>query len=375
MQKEVTGSINKIFAAILIGVMLILMIGIVVSGWQTDSNGENSGDNGNITVNADNLNGDTDKNNGTADNFSSSEISQPKSPEYVNYLTGAEISEKDQNRNPFVIVTDPNALSYGISRAELTVEIPIENGGTRMLTYITDISDLGKLGALRSTRKYITSITSFFGGLVIANGNDDIVSYTALSSEIAIDLSKHSDAVHMENGKSLYTDGESIMKIVKDEGTDLISYKRPTLPFDFCAFDESVYGKSYATEILIPYSDSNSTAFVYDASSKAYVLYKNERIKTDMLNGEAVAYKNVFLLFADVITYETAYGTESIVKNDTSGTGYYFSCGTLTEIKWSVDPSGNLIFKDLSGKRLEVNRGNSFIGYYKSSDADAVTFK
>lgn len=375
MQKEVTSGINKIFAAILIGVMLILMIGIVVSGWQTDNTGENSGDSGNITADVDDLNGDTDKNSGTADNFSNSENVVQKEPLHTNYLTGLEIDEKNQNRNPFVMITDPNALSYGISDSELTVEIPTEGGNTRFLTYITDVSSLGKLGAFTGTRKYITQITSYFGGLVISNGNDDIISYPALRTEIAIDLSEHSDAIHMENGKSLYTDGESVMKIAKDEGVDLISYKRPTLPFDFCAFGECVFGKSQATEIYIPYSNENSTALVYDTAAKSYVLYKNERLKYDMLNGECVSYKNVFVLFADVVTYETAYGTESIVKNETSGTGYYVSNGTLTEIKWSVDSNGNMIFKDLNGKRLAVNRGTSFIGYYKSSEADSVIFK
>lgn len=375
MQKEVTSGINKVLAAILIGVMLILMIGIVVSGWQTDNIGENSGDGGNITANVDNLNGDTDKNNGTADNFSNSEDAAQKHPTYVNYLTGLEIDEKDQNRNPFVTVTDPCALSYGISGSELTVEIPIENGKTRFLTYITSVTDLGKLGAFTSTRKYITQLTSYFGGLVIANGNDDIISYSALSSDISIDLSKHTDAVHMENGKSLYTDGESVMKIAKDYDLDLITYKRPTLPFNFCAFGECVFGQSQATEIYIPYSNENSTALVYDTSTKSYVLYKNERVKSDMLNGECVSYKNVFVLFSDVVTYETAYGTESIVKTETSGTGYYFSVGTLKEIRWSVDANGNMIFKDLSGKRLEVNRGTSYIGYYKASDSDSVSFK
>ena len=375
MQKEVSSSINKIFAAILIGVMLILMIGIVVSGWQTDNNGENSGDSGNITANVDKLNGDTDKNSGTADNFSNNDSVIASKPAYENYLTGLEIDEKNQNRNPFVMVTDPNALSYGLSDSELTIEIPTENGSSRFLTYITDVAKLGKLGAFTSTRKYMTQLTSYFGGLIVSNGNDDIISYTTSSSEIAIDLSKHSDVINMENGKSLYTDGESIMKIAKDEGVDLISYKQPALPFDFCSFGETVNGNRSATDIYIPYSEKNNTAFVYDSTSKTYVMYKNERLKYDMLNGEAVTYKNVFVLFADVVTYETAYGTESIVKNETSGTGYYFSNGTLTEIKWNVDSNENMSFKDLNGKRLIVNRGTSFIGYYKSSEADAVSFK
>ena len=375
MQKEVSSGINKLLAAILIGIMLILMIGIVVNGWQTDSNGENSGENGkNTTENADNLNGDTDENDGTADNFYDNEITLPKIPEYVNYLTGLEIEEGYQNRIPFVMVCEPNAPSYGISKSELTIEIPTENGSTRILNYITDISELGKIGAFSSTRKYITQVTSFFGGLLIANGNDDIISYSSAFSKIDFNLSKHTDIIYKENGKNLYTDGNSIIQIAKDEDIDLISYKKANQPFDFCNFGENVFGKTAAFEIQLPYSASNTTTLIYNNPSQSYTLYKNERNKVDMLNGESVMYKNVFILFADVITYETAAGTESVVKTDTEGSGYYISNGTLTEIRWSTDSSDNLIFKDLNGNKLIVNRGNSYIGYYKSSDADAVIF-
>ena len=47
----------------------------------------------------------------------------------------------------------------------------------------------------------------------------------------------------------------------------------------------------------------------------------------------------------------------------------------LTEIKWSVDSSNNLIFKNLNGSKLVVNRGNSFIGYYKASASQDVNFQ
>ena len=45
----------------------------------------------------------------------------------------------------------------------------------------------------------------------------------------------------------------------------------------------------------------------------------------------------------------------------------------MTEIRWSVDDDGNLEFKTLSGERLTVNRGNSYIGYYKASNASKIT--
>ena len=375
MQKEASGSINKILAAVLIGVMLVLMIGIVVSGWQTETNGENSDDGGNLTANVDNLNGDTDKNSGTADNFSNIENTPQKNPEYVNYLTGLETGSTLVNRAPLVMINDSNAPSYGISNSELTIEIPIEFGKTRFLNYKTDISELGKLGAFVSTRNYITALTSFFGGLLVSLGNDDIVSYPSLSSSLPFDLSKHTDVIYKENGRNVYTDGASIISVAKDEDIDLFSYKRESLPFEFCGFDEKVSGKTSAKEIYAPYSDDNTTSLIYDEPSQRYVLYKNERIKVDLLNGENLSYKNVFILFADVVTYETSYGTESVMKTDAEGTGYYISNGTLTEIKWSVDSSNKLVFKNLNGEKLIINRGNSYIGYYKSSNSDFITVK
>ena len=375
MQKEASSSINKVLAAILIGVMLILMIGIVASGWQTDNNGENSGDLDNVSQDADNLNGDTDKNSGTADNFTNNENTAPKYPEHISYLTGLEIEEELENRIPMAMVIDPNAPTYGISDSELTIEIPTENGKTRFITYIRNINELGKIGAFVSTRNYMSELTAFFGGFLISMGKDDIISYPSLSSSSIFDLSSHSDVIYKENGRNVYTDSESIFKIAKNDGIDLFSYKKEILPFEFSGFEEQITGKTSAKEVFIKYSEENSTALAYDESTKEYNLYKNERIKVDMLNGKSLSYKNVFILFADVTTYETASGTESIVNTATEGTGYYISNGTLTEIRWSVDASNKLICRSLRGDKLIINRGNSYIGYYKSSACDMVTIK
>ena len=96
MKKEANSSLNRVFAAILIGVLLIFMIGIVVSGWQ--NNGENSGEHGLLTENAENLNGDTENTDGTADIFLNGEI-LGSAPEHINYLTGLAIKEEYENRD------------------------------------------------------------------------------------------------------------------------------------------------------------------------------------------------------------------------------------------------------------------------------------
>jgi len=56
------------------------------------------------------------------------------------------------------------------------------------------------------------------------------------------------------------------------------------------------------------------------------------------------------------------------------GRGYYATGGGYTEITWSVDEGGNLIFWDEDGAKLTVNRGRTYIGYFISSDYASVEF-
>ena len=145
----------------------------------------------------------------------------------------------------------------------------------------------------------------------------------------------------------------------------------PNLLSKICSSLENTRRK---VKILLPYSDG-ATELIYDLETKTYFLIKNGKNKIDMLNGKCAEYKNVFVLFSDMITYETSAGTETVVNTASRGTGYYVTDGTLIEIRWTVSSDGQLIFEDLNGEKLVVNRGNSFIGYYKSSDSFSVSFE
>ena len=105
------------------------------------------------------------------------------------------------------------------------------------------------------------------------------------------------------------------------------------------------------------------------------MLSKSGKTKNDLLTGEIASYTNVFILFSNCITYESAYGVQTVTDILGGGYGYYASGGGLTEIRWRIDENKNLVFESLNGERLVVNRGNSYIGYYKSSDKSSVTFE
>ena len=94
----------------------------------------------------------------------------------------------------------------------------------------------------------------------------------------------------------------------------------------------------------------------------------------DMLTGDNISFKNVFILFANATTYENSDGTELVIDTVSGGRGYYISNGGLTEFVWSTTKSGELVFKNLMGETLVVNRGNAYIAYYKASLASDISF-
>ncbi len=378
MKNASGSSIARLLAAIIIGVVFIFLIGTVANGWQNKSNNDdnNSGDTDGTIGDADESNGDTDGNEGTADNNNQDSIipDEPKQPEFTSYLTGLEIPPELNGRLPYVITVEPGAPLYGISGSEITVEIPTECGETRFLVYRSEISTLGKIGAIAKTRNYISQIAKFFGGILIANGNEDIVSYNALPSTLHIDLSKNIEYIYRENGKNVYTDYHNLNEIIKNNGIDTSTYIIQQIPFDFCDYFDTVSGKASANSVILPYENNEST-LTYNIADKCYFLSKNGRDKVDMLDGKTASYKNVFVLFADMVTYEMSSGTETVVNTATKGTGYYISEGKLTEIRWNVESNGQLVFKHLTGEKLVVNRGNSYLGYYKASDSNSVVFE
>ena len=150
------------------------------------------------------------------------------------------------------------------------------------------------------------------------------------------------------------------------------TYQYKTAPYSFCE-TKSFVGTGNASTIIIPYSTKNETELYYHEKSGQYLYYKSANKKVDMLTGENIAFTNVFILFADATTYEKSDGCELVFDVLSSGKGYYASGGTYTEFIWRTDVSGELTFYTLSGEKLQVNPGNSYFSYYKSSCVSNVT--
>ena len=110
-----------------------------------------------------------------------------------------------------------------------------------------------------------------------------------------------------------------------------------------------------------------------NTSKGEYRCEQNGMIRKDGLSGESLHYKNVFILVCDTTTYEKSDTTELVLEFAQGGQGYYFTGGTLLKFKWKCDAGGNLSFTDQSGQQLIINRGDSYIAFYKTTQKASIS--
>ena len=359
-----SGSFYKLLAFALLVLLLILLAVMAVNGQEQNAMPD---DTDNDQNGSDPTQGGDDKIN--TDQSQNGDSLLPKLPEYTYYLTGTECSADESDLIPYAVITHSASLSYGISMADMVVEVPIENGETRLVVYYRASEGLGKIGALAPSRANIDELIDRFGGISVAYSSDNSV-----LSDGVIDLDvKGTEFSYLENAKYVYTSAEllsayALEKNIKNQ------YSSVPVVYNFVDFGKRYTGIVPASSINLPFSSENSTAFAYSSELGSYVMQKNGANKTDALNASLVSFTNVFVLFSDSTTYEKASGIQTVISTAACGSGIYFTAGTATEIRWQIGDSG-ISFSTLDGTELKINRGSSYIGYYKSADADGATYE
>ncbi len=357
-------NLTRLISFMAITVLLVCIIGFAVNGKQND-NPPTQND------------GITAENNGGNDNTdipTNGNINENSPPKFISTATGLEISEEKFYSNAIAYVTDPNKTLYGISLSDISIEFGVECGNSRMLSYIQGYNSLWKVGSIEKTRDYISSMSEFFGGIIISYGNDDLLKYSAFEAgKNIISLKEHENSHYIENAVNIYT-GKDMINNTLNASQITEAYTYNSMPFDFIDGALSASAPANATNIIIPYSNNNVTVFKYSSESRKYSYFKSDNKKIDMLTGSSVEYRNIFILFANSITYEMSVGSEIVYDTLGNGSGYYISDGKIAEFKWCVDEKGALVFYKLNGEKLAVNKGNSYISYYKTTDSANIIY-
>lgn len=273
------------------------------------------------------------------------------------------------NDRPIAIMIDNHKGAMpqaGLNDAYMVYEIIVEGGESRLMALFKGIS-LDKIGPVRSSRHYF---------LDYALENDAIYVHYGFSPQAQSDITKL--GVNNINGinessssfwrvKDKYaphnvaTSTKDILEIAERKGYKTTSTQGSVL--HYVADEVNLSGNMEATEITIPYSDSNTVKYEYDNITKRYTRYSRGTKQVDWDTNETVTTKNIIIVQCNNSTLDDGSGKgRQTIDNVKALKGYYITNGKAIEITAEKSTrAGQTIYKDMQGNEIDVNDGNTFV--------------
>ena len=273
------------------------------------------------------------------------------------------------NDRPIAVMIDNHKAAMpqaGLNDAYLVYEMIVEGGETRLMELFKG-SELDKIGPVRSARHYF---------LDYALENDAIYTHFGWSPQAESDISKlgvnningiyeSSTSFWRTKDKSaphnVATSIEKILEIANRKGYKTTSTKESVL--NYVADPVNLDSDMIATTVTIPYSTSNTVKYEYDEVTGRYIRYSRGTKQVDWTTNETVTIKNIIIAKVKNTTLNDGEnkGRQTL---DNVGTleGYYITNGKAIKITCEKSSrTAQTVYKDMNGKEIEVNDGNTFI--------------
>ncbi|MEG2672895.1 MAG: DUF3048 domain-containing protein [Ruthenibacterium sp.] len=337
---------------------------------------------------------------------SSSEPKKDEPPYTPNPLTGLENKGEYPDGKRFAAVminniagsTSQNARpQWGLSAADVLVEIKVEGGITRFMGLFPDYAKMPQVGPVRSARDQFFQLILPYQPLYVHIGESTVQSefkrdYEYESLDLNLDKygyprdnARKSTGVAIEH--TAYTNGDNIKELVdKNNIDDKRTYKSPI--FDFVNYNEPEHALTGddAYKIDIMHSQGYRTYFTWDAAGDKYKMSQYSMAKggvhdtIDANTNEQVGFDNVLVLFADIYThpnYVNEHYDIQKVDYNAGGVGYYFCNGQSQKVRWMKGgPQEILRILDGDGNEtpVQLNPGKTYLTMVDVDEAIHFTY-
>mgnify|MGYP002551812020 CR=1 FL=1 len=254
----------------------------------------------------------------------------------------------------------------GLNDAYMVYEIIVEGGESRLMALFKNV-DVQKIGPVRSSRHYF---------LDYALENDAIYVHYGWSPQAESDISslgvnningitEASSAFPRQKDKSaphnVATTIESIKSIAERKKYRTTSAATSVL--HYVTDEVELADGQAANKVTIPYSESNEVEYIYNAETARYQRYSRGVEEKDWATKELTTTKNIIITFARNTTLNDGEnkGRQTLYNVGTLK-GYYITNGKAIEITCEKSSrSVKTVYKDLNGKEIDVNDGNTFV--------------
>jgi len=295
------------------------------------------------------------------------------------YLTGEMTDVAIANRRPIAIMmsNDKQALpQYGINRAGVVYEAPVEGIMNRYMSIIENYDDLTRIGSCRSMRTYYTyfahewdAITVHYGQSTFAKPylkNNDDVNGIENSGYPAFYRSKDKRSPH-----NAYTSGENLNNIIAQLGYSQSYDPSYAGHFKFGKEGElTIPEDNFEAFNVFPGYQYNKPQFEYHEDEGLYYRYQ---YGSPHLGDEGqIKVRNIILQYAPVGYYSTTAYLDINVHEDSYG--YFITGGKAVPVSVKKDGEfGATHYYNMKGEEITLNTGKTWICIIDSKNfADTV---
>ena len=282
------------------------------------------------------------------------------------YLTGELVDVEKANRRPLAIMmsNDKEAQPhYGINRAGVVYEAPVEGTMNRFMAIIEDYDDLERIGSVRSCRTYYTYFAREFDAIYAHFGQSTFaVPYLENVDNINGVEGVGGNAFFRSNDKkaphNAYASASKIKKTIEKLGYSTEYSDSYQGHFKFAGGNTQVQLDGQDAYKVVPGYSYNEPWFEYNEEDGLYYRYQYGAAHKG--NEGQIAVKNIIIQYAEWGYYAT---TDYLNINlHTGREGYYITNGKAIPVTWKKDGEfGVTRYYDLEGNEIILNKGKTWI--------------
>lgn len=302
-------------------------------------------------------------------------------------LTGLPVSAEQRNTRPLAIMIENTNVCqphYGLSRAGVVYECPVEGGITRLMGVFDDYSGMDRIGNVRSCRPYYVDLAAEYGAVYVHFGQsvqgqeelnkgyvDELNGLSGISSLV---FYRSSDKKAPHNA---YTSTDGLLKGMEKQGFETTYDPDSHTHFQFADSDSpNTLESGTPCSTVHLYFYDNKPYFTYDSTNHVYLRYQFNEPEIDAENGNTqLSVTNIILENVN----DSYYDNEKYrLKLDLvgSGTGKYITMGKMIDITWKKDSeTGITHYYDANGNEIRLNPGKTWISIIQNSAASRNTFE
>lgn len=297
------------------------------------------------------------------------------------YLTGQMVDVKIGNRRPIAIMMSNDKASlpqYGINRADIVYEAPVEGGMNRYMAIIEDYDDLERIGSVRSCRTYYTYFAREFDAIYAHFGQStfakpylkNVDNINGLDGIGTVAYYRTSDRKSPHNA---YSSGERLNKAIAQLGysqeysDDYHGHYR----FAKTGHEVTLEGSPSVMDAYKVYPGyvMNKPWFEYNESDGLY--YRYQYGAPHKGNEGQITVKNILFQYCPSGHYATTDYLDINVHDDSFG--LYVTAGRAIPVKWKKDGEFGLThYYDMENNEVILNQGKTWICVISAQDSPKV---